>query len=206
MRKAHWFGALALGVALAGAAPAQAQVQGERSGEGSASIAKRESIDIEGSSNNFGAPAQIVVSQDFSASIGYDSRADGVIFDIAPALDYFILENISIGAAVSLGWTITDGDDGFDVGLAGRVGYALPLRDAISLWPRLSLGFQRRDTVSPAGISGTDTDFVIGAFAPALVHITPNFFIGAGPDVEIIPGGDNDGVSIAVRTTLGGNF
>jgi hypothetical protein len=207
MRKAHWFGALALGVVLAGAGPAQAQVQGDKSGSGKASPAKRESVDIEGSANNFGAPAQIVISQDFTASISYDSREpNGFFFDVAPSLDYFILENISIGAAVSLAFAITDADDSFDVGLAGRVGYALPLRDSVSLWPRLSMGFQRRDTPTPGGASETDTDFVIGAFVPALMHITPNFFIGAGPDLEIIPGGNNDGVTLAVRTTLGGNF
>ncbi|WNG45162.1 hypothetical protein F0U60_14390 [Archangium minus] len=151
--------------------------------------------------SGFGAAGQITISSDASANIGFSTAgADAFFINLNPSVDYFLQQNLSIGAAVLLSRSFADGPDLTGLGLSLRVGYNHALSEQVSLWPRLSVGFQH----SIAG-SFSSTAFVADIFAPVLFHVVPHFFIGAGPRVNFAAG-DASGVSISIDTTLGGYF
>lgn len=101
---------------------------------------------------------------------------------IAPALDYFVAPNVSVGAKIGYQHTSSSAQ-GSNVSaitsgfvFAVRGGFNVPLGPTLSLWPRLSLGYQ----------SQTIGDFTysvvpLAIFAPLLWHPTSHFFIGCGP-------------------------
>lgn len=151
--------------------------------------------------SGFGAAGQIAISSDASASIGYSTAgADAFFINLNPSVDYFLQQNLSIGAAVLLSRSFMEGPDSTGLGLSLRVGYNHALNEQVSLWPRLSVGLRHTIVGSSSG-----TAFVADAFAPFLLHLVPHFFIGAGPRVSFAAG-DDSGVSISIDTTLGGYF
>lgn len=208
MKTTQLWSALALGAALTLSGVAQAQTEGQVQGEveqTETGMAKRESVTLGGSASGFGTPGQIVLSQDFVAGIGYRTEGPNQFFlNIQPAADYFLMQNISVGAVAGFGLGIGEGDDTFDLSLGARAGFAMPLAENISLWPRLQLGFVRNQ-VSAVGGSVSNTDFQLGVSAPALVHLNNGFFLGLGPDIRFIPG-DGKGVTAQVTTLVGGYF
>ncbi|QRK04168.1 hypothetical protein JQX13_28280 [Archangium violaceum] len=151
--------------------------------------------------SGFGAAGQIAISSDASASIGYSTAgSDAFFINLNPSVDYFLQQNLSIGAAVLLSRSFNEGPDLTSLGLSVRMGYNHALGEQVSLWPRLSVGIQHSSIGSASG-----TAFVADAFAPVLLHLVPHFFIGAGPRVSFVAG-DGSGVSISIDTTLGGYF
>jgi hypothetical protein len=121
-----------------------------------------------------------------------NNGVSGTVFDVAPALDYFVVDNLSIGAQVMFGVvstnsTTTTGPNGTTTTTAGssttlygigpQVGYNIPLGESISFWPKVFFGY--------VGASGNNTSLssgTIGVFAPFLFHIATHFYAGAGPD------------------------
>jgi len=147
----------------------------------------------------FGSQGQLVINTDIplhqtepefsliheSTSMG---RGSATRWGIVPSLDYFVAPNVSVGGTIGIihedlsidslgvsGVTMT----AIEVG--ARVGYNVPFSDAFSLWPRLSLAYER---VSVSGGTGNDsTGYLIPLtiFAPVLWHPAQHFFVGLGP-------------------------
>lgn len=113
----------------------------------------------------------------------------GWTLTLKPSLDYFVIQGLSVGGFVqythtnastpnqtSSGSTSSSADT---FGIGPRVGYNIPISDALSWWPLLSLSFS---TTSASG-NNSQNAFTILAYAPFLYHPVSHFFMGLGPFV-----------------------
>ena len=110
-----------------------------------------------------------------------------------PSLDYFVIQNLSLGAVVIIDHVSTSSGGASTssntYGVFGRVGYNIALGDTFSWWPKLGLGytgFSGSNTPAGAGAQGTDSGgaLALQVFAPLLVHPINHFFFGLGPFVQ----------------------
>jgi hypothetical protein len=114
-----------------------------------------------------------------------NNNGSGTIFSIAPAADFFVIDNLSIGGQVLLGFgsysppAPAQGASTTLWGIAPQVGYNLSLTDSISFWPKLFLAFAGSSTSNNGGSTNSGT---LGIFAPFLFHIATHFYAGIGPD------------------------
>ncbi|MBU8897283.1 hypothetical protein DRW03_17215 [Corallococcus sp. H22C18031201] len=167
-----------------------------------------------GSASGFGHAGQIVVSADASGFFGYNTGADALVLHLEPAADYFIQQNLSVGAAALVEQVFQDGPNTTALGVVVRAGYNLGVAEKVSLWPRVAFGPK---FIHVSG-GGSDLAFVLEGYLPALFHVTPHFFVGAGPQVRALisdrtgAGGSDQGafsghdVTIGISTTVGGYF
>jgi hypothetical protein len=96
-----------------------------------------------------------------------------------PAVDYFIASNVSVGGSVTFTHD-SSGAGSTSVGIGARAGYNLNLTGQVGFWPSLRL-FADHQNESHTGSSASS----FGVFAPFLYHLTPHFFLGAGPDFNL---------------------
>jgi hypothetical protein len=154
--------AFALLLWLAGArASAQDDASGPRGG-GFAPVAA--------AGGGFGGAGQIAISGELEGHLrsGWEIR-------LHPALDYFIVTNVSVGGAVGLQYT--SGSPGTTViDLGARAGYNLNINGKVGIWPRVGLNYQH---VSRHPDSSSAVQFRLDA--PILYHLVPHLFVGAGP-------------------------
>jgi hypothetical protein len=146
----------------------------------------------------FGKAGQIAISSDLELSFesrsfkepeGEDPKSLTTII-IAPALDYFVIDGLSVGGQIGYGRQSQGDFSSQLIGIGPRVGYNLGLTDNISIWPRLhfryamiSTDVQFTDPVT--GESRTEkqsgSKMTVGVDAPILFHPVPHFFVGIGP-------------------------
>lgn len=128
--------------------------------------------------SRFGAEGQVVVSSALSASgdVTFTLRQEGRASRIAigPSLDWFPFDRISVGGEVVFVRDVPFQGPRVDrLGARARLGYALSLTDAVTLWPMLSAG------ADAARASGHVTPAAaVGARIPLLLHVSPDFFVG----------------------------
>jgi len=114
-----------------------------------------------------------------------NNNGSGTIFSIAPAADYFVIDNLSVGGQVLLGFgsysppAPAQGGTTTVYGIAPQIGYNLGLTDSISFWPKLYFAYVGSSTSNNGGSTSSGT---IGIFAPFLFHIATHFYAGVGPD------------------------
>lgn len=113
------------------------------------------------------------------------NNGSGTVFSIAPAADFFVIDNLSIGGQVLLGIVSTSppaplqGRTTTLYGFAPQVGYNIVISDLVSFWPKVFLAFagSSESNNGPSTSNGT-----LGVFAPFLFHIATHFYAGIGPD------------------------
>jgi hypothetical protein len=149
-----------------------------------------------GGQQRFGDQGQLVISNDANVSlIGTSTSNSGpstLTFTVQPALDYFVIPNLSIGGFVlfthageSSGGPASTSQSSNAYGVGARVGYNIGITDTISFWPKLALLFDGSSTSPPNGAAGTSTSaFDVQIFAPFLLHPVKHFFFGLGPFVQ----------------------
>ncbi len=163
----------------------------------------------------FGAPGQWAFSTDATLAIERrtQSHADATTsVSIFPAADYFVIENLSIGGVLGVGYTKAGSAHSTIFRLGPRIGYNLNLSELLSVWPKLGIGYAHTkadDSVAlPSGDTVTRTvknDAVqLNLFAPVMLHPAPHFFAGFGPFVDTDLNGDNRATTWGLRLTLGG--
>jgi hypothetical protein len=135
-----------------------------------------------------------------------NSQASSFSLIFAPGADYFVAHNLSIGVSLDLAYGDGKGY-GADssvvetrtttVSGGPRVGYNVPLGNAWSFFPRLTVGFeyvQRQESLvsgntfsipgSPLGYpSSTEFGPYVSLDLKLLVHPKPHFFVGFGPSI-----------------------
>lgn len=160
---------------------------------------------IEGSAEAFGQAGQLVIDQDFQFTLTYNTPgADSFTLLLTPGADYFVEQNLSVGAGLNFGQIFQEGANATSIGLNVRVGYNLPYDEKLSFWPKVSAGFVY-NRVSSFEFGTDGTYFQIGAFAPVLFHPASHFFVGLGPHLDILLG-SGSGFSLGVRSVVGGYF
>ncbi|MCU0683444.1 MAG: porin family protein [Polyangiaceae bacterium] len=180
----------------------------------------------------FGLANQFVLSTNLDIGVAFSSIGDtdgpgdtsssdftlrfGTNIGRSWALDYFVIDNLSVGGQITY-QTTNDGDDNAFT-LAPRVGYNIAFSDDFSLWPQLTVSFT--STKSAVDVGGVSADakasaFGLGLYAPVLYHITNHFFLGTGPfidtqlsnSVKIGDGDSADGpktTNFGLQSVLGG--
>lgn len=133
-----------------------------------------------------------------------------------PTVDYFVVDHLSVGAGFIGGMTSVDGQLTYTVGGLVGVGYALELSESLGLYPRAAVALTYSD-VSGAGTLAQPSSSSLSSHVsmPLLYHLD-NFFIGAGPEIEVLIANDifqgnqaDRGLSntrIGLTTVLGGWF
>jgi hypothetical protein len=138
--------------------------------------------------SGFGAQGQLVLSM--GATNGehfffHKTSNGGWQLAIAPAADYLVLPNFSVGGVVAYGHqsggggTGTNGLGADTFALAARAGYVYNITDKFGVWP---LGGLELTYISENHASQTDTYFTL--FLPVLFHPAPHFFAGLGPNFQ----------------------
>lgn len=151
-------------------------------------------------SAGFAAVGQWVLTMKTTDDEGYVffHKASGGDWSLSvhPALDYFIVNSVSLGATV--GFTYLSADTGttvFDLG--GRAGFNLNINDNLGFWPTAGVALR----VSRNRDTNTSTTF--GIFAPFLYHLVPHLFVGLGPSFAAALSG-GDGKTYGLDFVLGG--
>jgi len=118
-------------------------------------------------------------------------RSESAFNNPRAAADFFVIDRLSLGG--SLGFYLW-GDDGDRQGIifAPRVGYAAPLSEAISIWPRGGLTFYSEE---PPGGGDDYTQFALSGECMFTFFPQDTWAILAGPTLDLgLTGdeGDND--------------
>jgi hypothetical protein len=117
-----------------------------------------------------------------------------IVLSIAPDVQYFVIEGLSLGGTVSFIWDKPNqGDSTTAFGIGPTVGYNVWLTPGqLSLWPQATFSFINASTSVPAGTGGGTVSFThqvmnVGVFVPLLIHPVKHFHFGVGPyfDVDV---------------------
>jgi hypothetical protein len=131
---------------------------------------------------------------------------------IRPAIDYFVIDHLSVGAFTGLEFSSAPGGSTTTYGIGPRVGYDIPLSERFSLWPKAGLSFNsstiKHDAVTVAGFtspksSASNTALAFNLFVPVMFHAN-HYFAGFGPSLDTDLTGSPKVTTIAARAVLGG--
>lgn len=163
----------------------------------------------------FGKAGVINIGSDISLNVqhtGYSAPSGGVAppsittYAIGPAADYFVIDNLSVGAMVLFG-RITESTGGGKadvIGFEPRVGYHIPLvPEKLGLWPRVSYFYNHIKIMADGAPDTTLKSMGIGVFVPLLIHPVEHFHFGIGPYFETDLSAKLDGQDDAKATTIG---
>lgn len=159
-----------------------------------------------GPSHTFGATRQLAISSDAALSITHYSPGDTTTITLQPAVDYFVIPNLSVGGFIGLDYTTTGSTTTVRFGVGPRVGYNLTLSDLVSIWPKVGFSFSTTNTE----VEGDNTDsndntaIALNLFVPIMFHPATHFFAGFGPFLDTDLSGDNKVTAFGLKLTLGG--
>jgi hypothetical protein len=169
-----------------------------------AGTARAQNLADQINSTTFGNPGQVAISSDFAIDFRHANGASRL--ELAPAVDYFLAPQLSLGGQVVFAYaSFKGGGSESTFGLGPRVGYNIPLAPMFSLYPRAGLSFSHNTA------TGRTSSNLLGIFlfAPFLFHPVPHFFLGLGPSIGGDFAGGSDAqhfVEIGILSTVGGYF
>jgi hypothetical protein len=115
-----------------------------------------------------------------NAGFGFDQQVNSppsTSFSLRPALDYFIIPNLSIGGAIAFqSYSASHAPTTTSFTIAPEVGYEFALTDTWSFWPQAAISVSFPNPGNP--------NATLMITAPFLVHPAPHFFFGIGPGIE----------------------
>jgi len=166
----------------------------------------------------FGYGGQLALSSDTGVSISSTSTAgvdeSTTKLSLRPALDYFLVNNVSVGAFVGVEYTSTGGAHATTFAIGPRVGYDFVFAEHFSFWPKLGVSYSDSNTTTSAAVSAgsppaekvSARHLALNAFALLMFHPVPHFFLGFGPALDTDLTGQARQTTIAGRLTVGGWF
>lgn len=158
-----------------------------------------------------------IATQRYSVA-DYGGRGDTIYhlttFWIAPAADYFVIDQLSVGGMIELASTSGSvdiplsptADQNFDLpstthfSLLPRVGYMIPIGDRFGIWPRGGIGYVSRQVVTnPGNNASRDTFSALSFFANCgfIYRMNETFFIDAAPEIAFSLGGSHSSTNPA---------
>ncbi|HMI85795.1 MAG TPA: hypothetical protein VK550_16980 [Polyangiaceae bacterium] len=194
---------VAFGVPLSFAARAQAQ-------------SVTENTRATGPAEVFGAAGQIAISSDAALLIqrrtlsGVEGGTTQI--QLAPAADYFVINNLSVGGFIGFDFTTSGDNDSSRFAIGPRVGYNIPFSDLVSIWPKIGFSFAHTSSTSsnpgPGGSTVSVTNsadaFALNLFVPVMFHPVRHFFVGFGPFLDTDLSGDPRATVFGGKLTIGG--
>jgi hypothetical protein len=178
----------------------------------------RTTVRVDAPSRHFGAKGEKAISSDVGLSIS-NTKVSGVdgsstIVVLRPALDYFVVDSLSVGGFVGVEYASAPGGSSSSISIGPRVGYNVTLSDRLSLWPKIGFAIAHTSQTDngatlPSGLTvgagGDDnTSVQLNLFVPVMFHPVPHFFLGLGPALDQDLSGDAKATTIAIRLTIGG--
>jgi len=164
-----------------------------------------------GPSQRFGHKGELAISSDTALSIAHTSPGDTTTITLQPAVDYFVIDNFSVGGFIGLDYTSASYGSTTRFSIGPRVGYNLVLSDLVSLWPKVGFSFATTNTSfdSPEDedVSVTANDnsaLALNLFVPFMFHPATHFFAGFGPFLDTDLSGDDKVTVFGLKLTLGG--
>lgn len=131
---------------------------------------------------------------------------------IRPAIDYFVIDHLSLGAFVGMEHSSSTGGSTTTYGIGPRVGYSIPLSERFSIWPKAGVSFNsttvKLDPITIGGIrtpetSDSNTALAVNLFVPLMFH-SNHYFLGFGPSLDADVTGNPKTTTIAARLVVGG--
>jgi hypothetical protein len=163
-----------------------------------------------GPAHNFSNEGNIAISSDAALSIAHRT-GDVTTITLAPALDYFVIPNLSIGGFISFDYTKSGDADATRFGIGPRVGYNIVVGDLISVWPKAGFAFTHSSASVSRETGNTTVDvttsgnaLALNLFVPIMFHPVQHFFAGFGPFLDADLSGDNKITVFGLKLTLGG--
>ncbi len=156
----------------------------------------------------FGGKGQLAIMSEagvvFTHTTVKDSDASDTTLVLRPAIDYFVIDHLSVGLFTGVEYTKTAGGSKTSYGVGPRIGYDIPFSDRFSLWPKAGVSFNSMKTKFDApSTSVTNSAVALNVFVPVMFH-TNHYFVGFGPSLDTDLSGDAKATTIAVRLTVGG--
>ena len=171
---------------------------------------------VVGPAEVFGAKGQIAISSDAALTIQRRTMSDvsggTTSIQLAPAADYFVINNLSIGGFIGFDYTTSGENDSSRFSIGPRVGYNLPFSDLVSIWPKGGFSYAHTSsTVTVPGSGGSTVSttnssgaFALNLFVPVMFHPVQHFFAGFGPFLDTDLSGDAKATAFGGKLTMGG--
>jgi hypothetical protein len=163
-----------------------------------------------GPSHKFGDQGQIAFSSDAALSLEYRT-GDVATITLAPAVDYFVIDRLSVGGFISWSYVTAGDSDSSRFAIGPRVGYNLTLSDLVSLWPKVGFSFATSSVSEDADAGDVELEtsqgndgIALNIFVPFMFHPAEHFFAGFGPYLDTDLSGDNKVTAVGMKLTLGG--
>ena len=172
-------------------------------------------VDANSPSGQFGLKSQLAISSEVGATIENThikgQSGSTTTITLRPAVDYFIIDNLSLGGFIGLDHSSSSGVAATRFAIGPRVGYNIPLASSFSVWPRAGLSFAHTsrsiDAIGPVpGQSISNDGLGLNLYIPVMFHAAKHFFFGVGPALDVDLTGDYKATTIAGRMTIGGWF
>jgi hypothetical protein len=137
-------------------------------------------------------------------------------FSLAPAADYFVIDNLSVGLEILFGYdsfsppnptgggTSPQSTNLTAYGFSPRVGYNVPIGSNLSIWPKVF--FEHAGYSLGGGGAGYGNVQLLGAYVPLLFHPAPHFYLGFGPNILTELGASSNGNGATSKITSYGAF
>jgi hypothetical protein len=172
-----------------------------------------------GPAERFGHGGQFAISSDNALTIS-NTTVNGVpgsttTVQLEPAVDFFIIDNLSIGGFVEFMYVSTQGGHASTFGIGPRVGYNFTLSDLISVWPKAGLSIDTTNSTGNSVANGgaalettsastNTTNLALNLYVPLMFHPAPHFFAGFGPFLDADLTNSARVVTWGGEVTLGG--
>lgn len=155
---------------------------------------------------NVGTDLQLNFQHTGYSSVEGAPSTSSTTYMFGPAADYFVIDNLSVGAAFAIGRVSPEiGVKDDVIAFEPRVGYHIPLVvERLGLWPKASFFYeQRKRTAEGIAASRTEKALGIGIFLPVLIHPVEHFHFGFGPYFQTALSAKEEGENAPKATTLG---
>jgi hypothetical protein len=172
-----------------------------------------------GPAERFGHGGQFAISSDNALTIS-NTTVNGVpgsttTVQLEPAVDFFLIDNLSIGGFVEFMYVSTQGGHASTFGIGPRVGYNFTLSDLISVWPKAGLSIDTTNSTGNSVANGgaalettsastNTTNLALNLYVPLMFHPAPHFFAGFGPFLDADLTNSARVVTWGGEVTLGG--
>ncbi len=158
----------------------------------------------------FGMQRQVALSSDEGLATSLSSTSDGggetFKFTFRPAIDYFVLDNMSLGATLGFDYTSVRSAHLTVYSVGPRLGYNVSFTPVFSIWPRVGLSYAARNQTSDFGLDVGKNHLQLNVSVPFMFHPRTHFFVGFGPALDADVSGDVKTTTVAGRVTIGGWF
>jgi hypothetical protein len=163
-----------------------------------------------GPARNFGQSGQVAFSNENSLQVSHSS--DGITtIDIAPAADFFVAKNFSIGGVIGFDYTKVGNHNGTRFEIGPRVGYNLSFTNMLGVWPRVGFSYAHSSAGYTVAMGNQDVStsksndsIALNIFVPLMMHPATHFFVGFGPFLDTDLSGDNRVTAYGLRLAIGG--